>query len=129
MAVDWSVVRPKPGDLVCPECGIVTEPYQGLVPACPTCLRILSTAVRDRKFGISYAEPLPARCNGPDRHPLTPGHVLLSWHPCQCSTSGGHRTWRCLAAPGCASKQCWPPCERDAAERYEPGWSQHPDSG
>ena len=114
VAFDWSVVRPKVGDLVCSEHGIIGEPHEGVVPACPTCLRALAKAVLDRKFGISYHSPLPACCDGPEQHRLVPGRVLLSWYPCQCSASGGHRTWRCLAVPECPSKQKWPPCERDS---------------
>lgn len=32
-------------------------------------------------------------------HPLTPGKVLVGWHPCTCPAAfnGGHRTWTCVA--------------------------------
>lgn len=42
--------------------------------------------------GDEITEQAPTRCAGPERHPLTPGNMNVSWLGCLC---GGHRTWTC----------------------------------
>jgi hypothetical protein len=49
--------------------------------------------VQDPKSGF-WVEPAPSHC--PNGHPLTGRKVLVSWHPCTCAGTAGHRTHTCL---------------------------------
>jgi hypothetical protein len=120
--VDWRAWKPKIGDLVCSNHGLLTEPAQGVIPYCPHCQHGLLTAVPNAKFGIAYREGTPAHCAGPDRHRLSPGRFRVSWEPCGCNPTMGHTRWTCGA---CGDVQQHPPCTRDdEGERFTPGWEQ-----
>jgi hypothetical protein len=76
--VDWRRLTPQlgHGDLVCVVHGRVDAargPWE--LPICPRCEQLLSQAQCDRRTGalIGFAEPHPAYCAGPQRHPYTPG--------------------------------------------------------
>ncbi len=58
--------------------------------------------VQQGRFGI--AERGPEAC--PKGHPFGPDRVLVSAHPCSCSTRP-HRLWRCWE---CGSVWVRPPC-------------------
>jgi hypothetical protein len=81
-----------------------------VVPICPHCGQMVRRVGFDRRGVIFFAEPSPARCAGPDAHPLGPNRVLLGWFACTCAPAsagpGGHRTWRCTT---CGDLQQWPP--------------------
>jgi hypothetical protein len=103
--VDWETVRLKPGDWSCPEHGVVSDPWQQIVPACRDCGRSLTQAYLDREGKLQHREPTPKTCAGPDRHPFGPGKVLLNSRACGCSASGLHRAWTCTE---CGDSQEWP---------------------
>lgn len=107
-AVDWSAVRPLPGDWTCPVHGIIRPAGDGLVPYCPqpvdgrVCSRIALHATP-----AGHVEPRPAQC--PAGHPLGPDTVLLGWRACLCTPAGGHRLWSCRACPRGTPPLAWPP--------------------
>ena len=105
MAVDWTQVRVRPGQWVCPEHGAV-QPWRQLVPACPDCLRDLHQAVLTSTGALVYQAQDSARCAGSEQHSLAAGQVRRSWSSCRCTALGGHHTWACRT---CGNRQSWPP--------------------
>lgn len=114
MGVDWTKLRLKAGDLVCPEHGVVTDPLREVVPACPACLRLVTRA-ETHGGQLVHVQPAPARC--PHGHLLGPGQVLLGWTGCQCTPTGGHHVWRC-GHDGCGGETRWPPHNVAASPPY-----------
>lgn len=120
--VDWAQLtgRLRQGELVCVVHGRVDAVLVDELPVCPCCAQLLSRAVCDRRTGrvVSFAEPAPAVCAGPQRHRLTGGTARLSWRSCLCAPAypgaGGHRIWRCGA---CGSVRLYPPCAAPVDER------------
>jgi hypothetical protein len=118
MAVDWTELRLKAGDLVCPEHGVITDPMEEGVLACPLCLRLVTRAAV-QAGQLVHVQPAPARC--PHGHPLGAGQVLLGWAGCQCTPTGGHHTWRCLHRD-CGGELRWPPhIAADSPPYFGPG--------
>lgn len=100
MSVDWGRLTPtlRAGDWTCPDHGRIRPTAGGQVPTCPHC-DVVAHQVRVTRDGHrEFVAPVPARCAGPERHPLTAGRYQLSWTPCPCPppyTHRGHHTWTC----------------------------------
>lgn len=47
-----------------------------------------------RYDGNTVVEVPPKAC--PNGHPYKPGRVTVSWLPCSCAGTQGHRTYECL---------------------------------
>lgn len=103
MGVDWAKLKIKPGDLVCPEHGIITDPLRQVVPACPACLRSLTEAVTV-KGTLVHRELAPERC--PNGHALRRAGMAIAHRGCLCAAGGGHTVWTCTE---CRDEQMWPP--------------------
>ena len=117
MAVDWTEVRVRAGQWVCPEHGVV-EPWQQVVPACRDCLRDVHLAVRTDNGYIVYQAQDPTHCAGPERHPLGLKQMQRGWASCRCTALGGHHTWTCRA---CGDQQTWPPHSVVDSQPYSGG--------
>lgn len=122
--VDWLTATPqlRHGDLVCVVHGRVDATIADWdLPICPHCRQLLSRTVREHTTGriLHFAEPAPAYCASPARHPTVPGYVQLGWRSCSCTNvlpgPGGHRWWRCATPAAesstgvCGAYAAWPP--------------------
>jgi hypothetical protein len=97
----WGSERIPVGTWVCWSHGPVDPEWPWIVPACPHCGRIAQLAVRKRKGGIGYREPVPATCAGAGHHDFSPdGACMVSWG----GTPPG-RVWTCAV---CGAVQHWP---------------------
>ena len=100
MSVDWGRLTPtlRGGDWICPDHGRIRPTAGALVPTCPHC-DVVAHQVRVARDGRrEFVAPVPARCSGPEQHPLTTGRYRLRWTPCPCPpphTHRGHHTWTC----------------------------------
>lgn len=118
------MVRPRPGDCICPEHGIITPAMDRIVPYCPVivgdpvdgrpCQRMASKTRINRRLRLAFVEPHPTSCRA--GHPYTPGKVSLGTTGCPCARAGFHRTWMCrveVDGPNgpveCRDEQEWPP--------------------